>query len=107
LQLALLNSGSANVPLAGLNLAGLGVNATPINASADGVRYGWTSEAPTGKIVGFDRRMALDHLIMAGSQINETDRFILNQVQLMTMTEIEGFAVADPAAVKILDTVTP
>lgn len=107
LQLALLNTGSANVPLASANLGGLGVNATPINATAEGVRYGWTSEAPAGKIVAFDRRMALDHLIMSGSQINETDRFILNQVQLMTMTEIEGFAVADPAAVKILDTVTP
>lgn len=107
LQLALLNTGSANVPLIAANLGGLTVNATPINASADGVRYGWTSEAPAGKIVAFDRRMALDHLIMAGSQINETDRFILNQTQVMTMTEIEGFAVADPGAVKVLDTITP
>lgn len=107
LQLALLNTGSANAPLSTANLGGLGVNATPLNGTSDGVSYGWLSEAPTGKIVAFDQRMALDHLIMAGSQINETDRFILNQVQLMTMTEIEGFAVADPAAVKLLDTVTP
>lgn len=107
LQLALLNTGSANVPLTAASLGGLGTNATPINTTATGVRYGWTTEAPTGKILGFDRRMALEHVVMSGSQINEMDRFILSQVQVMTMTEIEGFSVLDPGAVKLLDTVTP
>jgi len=107
LQVALLNTGSANLPLSTTNLGGLGTNATPINSFADGVRYGWTDEAPADKIVGFDRRFALEHVVMGGSQISESDRFILNQTQVMTMTEIETFMVLDPAATKVLDLETP
>lgn len=103
LQLILLNSGSANVPLAGLNLAGLGFQLTPINTTADGVRYGWTDEAPNDYIVGFDRRFALEHVMEIGSEISETERFITNQTEVITMTENSGFAVIDPAATKTLD----
>ena len=103
LQLITLNSGSANVPLATFNPAGINLGLTPINNTGDGVRYGWTSEAPTGKIVGFDASMAIEHVTEIGSTIRETERYITNQTQLMVMTEIEGFAVLDPGAAKILD----
>ncbi len=103
LQLALLNTGSANVPLSAANLGGLGTGLTPINQFADGVRYGWTADAPSLKIVGFDRRMALEHVTEIGGDISEMERFITNQTQVMTMTEVNGFAVLDPNAVKILD----
>lgn len=103
LQLILLNSGSANIPLAGLNLAGVGNNLTPINTTADGIRYGWTAEAPNNKIVGFDRRFALEHITEIGSDIQETERFISNQTEIVTMTENSAFAVIDPAATKLLD----
>lgn len=103
LQLILLNTGSANVPLAGFNAAGIGFGLTPINSTADGIRYGWTSEAPDGKIVGFDRRFALEHITEIGSEISETERFITNQTQVVVMTENSAFAVLDPAASKILD----
>lgn len=102
LQLVMLNTGSANVPLVSANLGGLGTNATPINQFADGVRYGWTSDAPANKIVGFDNRFAIEHVIEAGAQISETERFILNQTQVMTMTETEGFAVLDKNACRTL-----
>lgn len=103
LQLVLLNSGSANVPLAGLNLAGIGNSLTPINVTADGIRYGWTSDAPDNKIVGFDKRFALEQVTEIGSEIRETERFITNQTEVMVMTENSAFAVIDPAATKILD----
>ncbi len=103
LQLILLNSGSANIPLAGLNLAGIGNTLSPINTTADGIRYGWTSEAPNAKIVGFDKRFALEHITEIGSEISETERFIINQTEVMTMTENSAFAILDPAASKILD----
>lgn len=103
LQLILLNTGSGNVPLANVNLAGIRSNLTPINNTGDAVRYGWTSEAPTAKIVGFDASMAVEHVTEIGSTIRETERYINNQTQLMTMTEVEGFAVLDPGASKILD----
>lgn len=103
LQLILLNSGSANIPLAGLNLAGIGNTLTPINTLADGTRYGWTSDAPNNQIVGFDRRFALEHVTEIGSEISETERYITSQTQVLTMTENSAFAVIDPSATKILN----
>lgn len=103
LQLIQLNSGSGNVPLANLNLAGIGNTLVPINTTADGIRYGWTSEAPANKIVGFDKRFALEQITEIGSTIQETERYITNQTQVMVMTETSGFAVLDPAGAKILN----
>jgi hypothetical protein len=103
LQLLQLNLGTANVPLEGRNMGGIGNSLTPINATADGVRYGWTAEAPNNKYVAFDRRFALEHVTEIGSEISETERFITNQTQVVTMTENSAFAVLDPAATKILD----
>lgn len=103
LQLILLDSGSANVPLVNLTLAGIPNRLTPINSTADSVRYGWTEEAPTGKIVGLDARMAIEHVQEIGADITETERFITNQTQVIVMTEVENFAVLDQGALKILD----
>lgn len=107
LQLAMLNTGSANIPLVAANLAGLGTGATPINQFADNVRYGWLSAAPTGKIVAFDNRFALERVTEIGSEISEMERFITNQTQVMTMSEVEGYGILDANATKVLDTVTP
>lgn len=106
LQVALLNTGSANVPLISANLGNLGTGVTPINRFADNVRYGWTAEAPAGKIVGFDNRFALEYVTEIGSEISEMDRFITSQTHVMTMTEVNGFAILDSNATKVLDTVT-
>lgn len=103
LQLAMLNTGSANVPLVGANLGGLGTGATPINRFADNVRYGWLSDAPTLKIVAFDNRFALERVTEIGSEISEMERFITSQTQVMVMSEVEGFGVMDPNASRILD----
>lgn len=103
MQLLLLNLGTANIPLQGYDLGGIGNGLTPINATADNVRYGWTDSAPDGKYVAFDRRAALEHVVEIGSEIQETERFITNQTEVMVMTENSGFATLDPAAAKILD----
>lgn len=103
LKLITLNTGSANIPLASVTLGGIRNNLTPINNTGDAVRYGWTSEAPANKIVAFDASMAIEHVTEIGSTIREAERYITNQTQLMTMTEVEGFAVLDPGAIKILD----
>lgn len=105
LDLELLDIGTAN-SLA-QTVGALGLSPTPINAPTGGIRYGWTAAMAEGFILGFDRRNALHHLIMAGSQISETDRFITNQTQVMTMTEIEGFMIGDPAASNVLDLEVP
>lgn len=103
LQLALLNTGSANVPLISANLAGLGTGAAPINMFADAVRYGWTANAPALKIVGWDSRFAVERVTEIGSEISEMERYASNQTQTIYMTEVEGYALLDPGAVKILD----
>lgn len=103
LQIAMLNTGSANIPLIAANLGGLGTGATPINRFSDDVRYGWISSAPTGKIVGFDNRFALERVTEIGAEISEMERYVTNQTQVLVMTEIEGYGIIDPNATKILD----
>ncbi len=103
LQLALLNTGSANIPLVSANLGGLGTGLTPINQFADGVRFGWTSEAPALKIVGIDRRFSLERVTEIGGEIDEMERFITNQTQIITMSEVEGYAIMDGNAALVLD----
>lgn len=102
LQLALLNVGSANVPLANFNAGGQVQALTPINQTSDSVRYGWTSEAPASTIVGFDRRFALEQVTEIGGEIAEMERFITNQTEVITMTEMDGYAVMDANATKTL-----
>lgn len=101
LQLAQLNTGSANVPVVAWQPGGLGLS--PINQTGDGVRYGWTSEVAALTILAFDKRFALEQLTEIGGNISEMERFITNQTQVMTMTEVMGFASLDANAVKILD----
>lgn len=103
LELALLDVGSTNSGVLVYNAGGLAGGITPINRTADNVRYGWTAEAPANKIVGFDRRFALEHVVEIGGQIDEMERFITNQTQVMTMTEVDGFAILDANASKTLD----
>jgi len=103
LQVALLNTGSANVPLSAVNLANLGTGAVPINTFADLVRYGWTSDAPSLKILGFDNRMAVERVTEIGSEISEMDRFVKSQTQVLVMSEVEGYAVLDINGVKTLN----
>lgn len=104
LQLALLDTGSANIPL--VNVPGgagaLGTGLRPINRFSDNVGYGWTADAPANKIVGLDNRMALERVTEIGGEISEMERFVLEQTQVMTMTEVEGYAIMDANATKVL-----
>lgn len=103
IQIITLNMGTANYPLEGRSIGGIGNRLTPINSTADGVRYGWTAEAPNNKIIGFDNRAALEQFIEIGSTISETERYITSQTQVLTMTENSAFGILDPGATKVLD----
>ena len=102
LQQVMLNTGSANVPLVAANLGNLGTGMQPINTFADTTRYGWTSDAPANKIVGFDNRFALERVTEIGSQISEMERYVTNQTQEIVMSEVEGYSILDGNATKIL-----
>ncbi|MEW6210150.1 MAG: hypothetical protein AB1631_17420 [Acidobacteriota bacterium] len=103
LKLALLNAGSANIPLSMMpaNVAIGGF--TAINPGlADGSGLGWTADAPANKVVASDTRFAIERVTEIGSNIQEVERFVRNQTQLITMTEVEGYAVMDANATKVL-----
>jgi hypothetical protein len=102
LQMMLLNTGSANVPLAGANLGGQAVALTPINVTADAVRYGWTDDVAANVILGYDRRFGLELVTEIGSVITETERYITNQTNILVMSEVMGFSVLDGSAAKTL-----
>jgi hypothetical protein len=104
LQMMLLNTGSANVPLVNVQTPG-GLGAfTAINPSLrDSVALGWTSAAPALKIVGFDRRFAVERVVDVGATITEIEQFITRQVQVLVVTEAEGYAIIEKNAINILN----
>lgn len=73
------------------------------NRMADGQMYGVTADAPSLKLVTFDSRAAIERVQEIGGQISEVDRFIQNQTEMLTMTEVEGFGILDPNASRILN----
>lgn len=103
LQLELLSTGNANVPLAVLAGANSYGSISRINQTGDAVNYGWTADAPASKILGFDKRVAIERVFQVGANVQEMQRFINNQTELMTMTETEGYAVIDGGAAKLLN----
>ena len=102
LELELLNTGSANQPLVTLPASSVGT-IRPINQDGNGVAYGWMSDAPARKIVGFDRRVAVERVYEIGASIQEVQGWIENQTKVLTMTETEGYDVIDNGGSKILD----
>lgn len=76
----------------------------PINANmANDVAVGVLPQVPARYIVGFDNRFAVQRVVEAGSNINESMRWIRNQTQELTFSENEGYAVIQPQAVKVLN----
>lgn len=76
----------------------------PINANAgQDVAVGVMNDVPSGLILGFDRRFAVQRIVEQGSAINESMRWIRNQTQELTFSENEGYAVIQPQAVKVLN----
>ncbi len=104
LQMLMLNMGSANVPLVHVQQAsGMG-SFTQINPGLrDAVALGWTAAAPSLKIVGFDKRFAIERVVDLSATITEVERFITRQTQVLVITEAEGYAVIDKNAINILN----
>ena len=99
LQLALLNTGNANMPLVNIQAqAGFG-SLTAINPQLrDAVAMGWTSSAPVLKIVGFDRRLAVERVYEIGGNIQEVERYASHQGEALYLTETEAFCCFMPGA---------
>jgi hypothetical protein len=103
IKLQMLNTGNANIPLVFLpgNLFG---GLRPISPQlAQGQSFGITTDAPSGKLIGLDTRLAVAQVTEIGATIQEVQRFIGNQTEAMTMTETEGWHILDGNATKILN----
>ncbi|KPV54852.1 hypothetical protein SE17_01170 [Kouleothrix aurantiaca] len=104
LQMLLLNVGSANVPLVNVaNQMGIGQFRALNSGLSDGTELGWTTDAPSNQIVGFDARAALERYIEVGASLQETAKFITNQSQVLVLSEVEAFGILDQNATKILN----
>lgn len=100
----LLSTGTANIPVVTIQGAGGFGGFEPINPQlSDRVRYGSLSSAPASKVVGFDARFAIERVTEIGASLTETQRWVTNQTQDLVLSEVEGYAVVDTKAVRILD----
>ncbi len=104
MQLALLPVNTVNgTPMAMLPPGAFG-GVRPISDQFGGViRYGITSDAPALKLVAFDSTQAVEMVEEIGGDVSEVERFISNQTQLFTLTEVVGFGILDPNASKVLN----
>jgi hypothetical protein len=98
-----LNTGSQNQAVTVLP-PGIVEPLTPIeDRLSDGIRYGITDDAPSDKIIGFDRRAAVERVFEIGADIEETERYIRRQTEAIFFTEVEGYQVMKQTATKILN----
>lgn len=76
----------------------------PINDQLSGaLEYGVTADAPALRLVAFQSSDTIERVSEAGGNVSEVERFINNQTQLLTITEVEGYGIIDPNAARILN----
>jgi hypothetical protein len=81
--------------LAILAAAGVNVNVNSPNPLASiNVNFALASSAPAGKLIGITKGETVEELKEAGSNIQESERSILNQSIIMTKTENTGYKLA-------------
>ena len=83
-------------PQTGLNFQGTGTLSTPLGAEL--VR---TDRVPSGKLIGLDRRYALE-MVQAGDVAVEYDKLIDRQLERAAITSISGFGKIMTDAAKVL-----
>jgi hypothetical protein len=102
LDLELLDTGSANIPLM---MAGAPFNQqfVPMNDRLrDAVRVGDIDSVPSNLLLGIDGRVAVKRWFEIGAEIREVDKWIREQKESFVMSEVEGYQVDEPLAVKTL-----
>jgi len=83
-------------PMTGLNFQGTGKLTSPLGANL--LR---TSALSSGKLIGLDKRYALE-LVKSGDVLVEYDKLIDRQLDRAAITSVAGFAKIMPGAAKVL-----
>jgi hypothetical protein len=97
--------GAGVIPLGLMPANAFGV-VGPINDYlAGGVRYGLLSSSDITdlQLIAFQSDMTLEMVTEIGGNVSEVERYINNQTQLLTLTEVVGWGVIDPNSSKILN----
>lgn len=63
----------------------------------------YVPSAPANKLIGIDNRYAIEQLNEIGSDISESERFIMNQTSVLTVSENNAFAKLFADATAVLD----
>lgn len=63
----------------------------------------WNSNVSGTKVLGLNKQYAIEQVTEAGSDIQEADRFITNQTQVLTVSENSGYSKIFQEATKTLD----
>lgn len=104
MQLLLLPVNTVNgTPLAMLPNGVFGGVRPMNNLFGNTVAYGITADAPALKIIAFDSSMTVEMVSEVGGEVSEVERFIQNQTQLFTLSEVVGFGILDTYASRILN----
>jgi hypothetical protein len=76
----------------------------PINDQFGGaIQYGVSADAPALKMVLFDSTQTVEQVVEVGGNVAEVDRFIRDQTQLFTITEVVGYGIIDPNAARVVN----
>ena len=105
-EIELLNLDKTNISLdnnVGPNESISSVNPLPALRTRDGHPYGWTDEIPDKRALIYDRNWFMQYFVRMVSNIAETERFILNQSQVWTLTKAFGFKVYDEDGAEYID----
>jgi len=67
------------------------------------VRLFWNTNVPSLKVLGINSQYAIEQVTEAGSDIQEADKFITRQTQVLTVSENSGYSKMFNEATKILN----
>lgn len=95
-----LTAGNAYTPAAATGYVGGVSQVQPLASQI--VNLARLEALPANIVLGVDSRFSLEYLTEIGSNIQESDRFITRQTEVMVMTETDGFDIIDQKAARTL-----
>ena len=103
-EVELLNLDKTNIPL-DRNVGPPTTRVNPISTmrTRDGIPYAWSERIPNERYLCYDQNWALLYYTRMMSNISETERFILNQSQVWTLSKAFGFRVFDKDAIWLIE----
>lgn len=93
-------NGTPLVLLPGNDLGSLRNIGSRFNGS---IGYGQTADAPALKLVGWDSTQTVEEIFEIGGNVSEVARFMEDQTQAMSQTEVVGYGIIDANGSKTLN----